>query len=145
MTRRFQQQLQALVGTADEAALSDRLQKGCRYYLDVLTPLVADWPKLVGLDIDNREVSRSYEELTERIARQLRVRVRCLEQVAKQGFTIEGYQRTKTDALLDDPAAAGKKGMSGRTSASRRSTPRTESEPADEVVQLLKAWRKEEY
>ncbi|KWW31667.1 MAG: HRDC domain-containing protein [bacterium P3] len=142
---RFDRQLMHLVASGDETQLSDRVAKGCRYYLDTLAALVSDWDTLSHLEIDNRELNKNYDNLVAQITQQLRVRIRCLHHVAVQGFTIGGYQQAKAAAMLDSGEPAPKKNADRRSRQGDASHAAGSPVPApDDLVQLIKAWRREE-
>lgn len=137
---RFAVQLTRLVAEGDETALAERIAKACRYYIDTLTPLIADWSKLSNLDVDNKELSDNYTDLVAQLSQLLRVRMQCLNQVMRDGFSVSAYQHTKAVAMLDDDRRKSEQG-SGRRSEKKETD--TSGAP-DDLVQLLREWRHEE-
>lgn len=143
VSERFSAQLMRLVADGDETVLAERVAKACQYYIDTLAPLVKDWHKLSHLDIDNKEVADQYADIVAQISQLLRVRVRCLHQVLCDGFSIEKYQHSKAVALLDDE---GDKDSDTVRKKSRRVEKEVAnpSDAPDDLVRLLKAWRRDE-
>ena len=139
VSERFKSQLMRL----EEEQQNERARKGSEYYLGQLALLNAQLPALLEVEIDNKEVSKSVDEIGKELTEALRVKVACLRTVKEKGYSVQAVQKAKVDAMMNGEKKATKTHSS--TTAKRRSpSPISGEELAgakQELVIALKQWR----
>lgn len=135
---RFQNQLRSLFSSSDPAAQSlvyERIRKGTDYFFDQLSSFSDQLLPLMNIDIDNKELSRQMDTVVEQVNQFFGLRMACLLEVKKHGFSVEGYQKAKTDFLLEK-----------NKSQKRRKAPVPalyDDVQHPDLVPMLKEWRKD--
>jgi len=139
VSEKFKSQLMRL----EEEQQNERARKGSEYYLGQLALLNAQLPALLEVEIDNKEVSKSVDEIGKELTEALRVKVACLRTVKEKGYSVQAVQKAKVDAMINGEKKSTKTHSS--TSAKRRSpSPIIGEELAgakQELVIALKQWR----
>jgi superfamily II DNA helicase RecQ len=139
VSERFKSQLMRL----EEAAQNERARKGAGYYLGQLALLNAQLPALLEVEIDNKEVSKSVDEIGKELTEALRVKVACLRTVKEKGYSVQAVQKAKVDAMMKEDSGK-RKVESGKRRAESGAKQRGERELNAEHLTLhttLRQWR----
>ncbi len=130
VAERFQRQLLTLAPEARD----ERIAKGADYFLAQLTAVVAAVAPLLGLDVDNKETKRQYDEAAGRLRELLNTKTLCLDAVSKRGFSVDEYQQVKTDAILSDSKDEPRRSRTRAKAAA-------DSDAPSPLIGLLTKWR----
>lgn len=130
VAERFQRQLLTLAPEARD----ERIAKGADYFLTQLTALLAAVTPLLGLDVDNKETKRQYDEAAGRLRELLNTKTLCLDAVNKRGFSVDEYQQVKTDAILSDSKDEPRRSRTRAKAAA-------DSDAPSPLIGLLTKWR----
>ncbi len=135
---RFRPQLKSYFGQAempeDNAALQERVQKACTWFLDKIDGALLPGIKSVPILTDNKAVKKVAAEAIETLQRELFVKNACLK-AAQQGFSARACIRAKADAEIDFKAAAPASPLAKAFS----DAPKSAAHP--ELYARLKKWR----
>lgn len=130
VAERFQRQLLTLAPEARD----ERIAKGADYFLTQLTAVVAAVAPLLGLDVDNKETKRQYDEAAGRLRELLKTKTLCLDAVSKRGFSVDEYLQVKTDAILSDSKDEPRRSRTRAKAAA-------DSDAPSPLIGLLTKWR----
>ena len=97
--------IESSAGT-DEAFLKERLNKAAGYFHPQLEELKGFCLKLATLEVDNREVAKRLKEAMDELLTVLEISCNTLELILNNGFTLEKYNKIKTEGLLEDRTKA---------------------------------------
>lgn len=114
--------------------LHERVSKGCEYFIAQLMPIAEKLQTLFGLDIDNKEIAKSYNKTTDAIAETLHTKVATLK-ASHQHFDVEQYIKAKNTSLLTKEEKSKKK--------TRTITIVSDNSLTNELIDILKDWRSE--
>jgi hypothetical protein len=106
---RFRMQLTSIGQLPKEQAqslLAERIAKAVGYFLPKLEQIDAQVRPMLGVSVDNTEVSKRLKELTESYNTAMGLKATLLQQVQKEGFDIPKYQKTKVNFALQKPKPA---------------------------------------
>ena len=100
----FQLQLSRIEASLspDDSYLNERLNKAAGYFLPQLEELKGFGNKLTLLEVDNKEVARKLKESLDELLTEIEISCSSLELISKGNFTLESYNRIKTECLLED-------------------------------------------
>lgn len=100
----FQSQLTRIESSQakDKSYLQERLTKAAGYFIPQLEELRSLCYKLAGVEIDNKEVAKKLKEAMDELLTQLDISCRTMETIQQERFTIEEYNRIRTECLLED-------------------------------------------
>ena len=100
----FQLQLSRIEASLspDDSYLNERLNKAAGYFLPQLEELKVFGNKLTLLEVDNKEVARKLKESLDELLTEIEISCSSLELISKGNFTLESYNRIKTECLLED-------------------------------------------
>lgn len=87
---------------ADDSFLNERLTKASGYFLPVLEDIRDYCSKLETLEVDNKEVAKKAKEAMDELLSRLEIACNAMEMIQNDGFTIEAYNKTKTECLLEE-------------------------------------------
>nr|MCR5822244.1 HRDC domain-containing protein [Bacteroidales bacterium] len=130
VAERFQRQLLTLAPEARD----ERIAKGADYFLTQLTAVLAAVAPLLGLDVDNKETKRQYDEAAGRLRELLNTKTLCLDAVSKRGFSVDEYLQVKTDAILSDSKDEPRRSRTRAKAAA-------DSDAPSPLIGLLTKWR----
>lgn len=130
VAERFQRQLLTLAPEARD----ERIAKGADYFLAQLTAVLAAVAPLLGLDVDNKETKRQYDEAAGRLRELLNTKTLCLDAVSKRGFSVDEYLQVKTDAILSDSKDESRRSRTRAKAAA-------DSDAPSPLIGLLTKWR----
>ncbi|MCQ2261221.1 MAG: AAA family ATPase [Bacteroidales bacterium] len=106
VAERFHRQLSA-IGQGDPASakalMDERIGKAAPYFIQQITDVDKVVKPLLGVDVDNKETEKRLKEIAERYRNAVSLKLTVLNLVAKEGFSIKGYQKAKADAALEKP------------------------------------------
>ena len=112
--------------------LAERVGKAVEYFAKELRTIDAVVQPLLGVEIDNKETAGRLKEVAERYRSAEGLKIKLLETVGEKGFTVEGYQKTKVDFVLEKPDKVRKS----------RSVVAPEGVRNPKLVGPLSSWRK---
>ena len=100
----FRAQLSRIEATdpQDSSYLNERLCKAAAYFSPTMEELRCFCSRLITLEIDNKEVSKRLKEAWNELMTDIEIRCNSLELIKKGQFTIESYNRTRTECLLEE-------------------------------------------
>lgn len=120
----------------DNAFLNERLTKASGYFHPQLDELRVFCSKLSTLEVDNKLVAKKLKEAMDELLTGLEILCNTLELIIKGRFSIEEYNKTKTDCLLEDRS---------KTRAKRlKKLVRDDNEPGsvnEKLRERLQEWR----
>ena len=123
----------------DDTFLNERLNKASGYFLPILEDLRGFCSKIASVDIDNKEVAKKLKEAADELIPRLEIKCNAMEMILNGRFTLEAYNKTKTECLLEE-----------RTTRTRRlkKIEKSDDEPGSVNEQLrerLQEWRSERF
>lgn len=131
---RFAAQLEHLVTTTSDYAtdphIADRIKRGCAYFRPEVSALL-EALKGLNLPIDNKTVKKRFTDQRTTLLEVLAVKVKLLRYIQDSGFSVERYQRAKTNLVVFG-SIDGKGSKVDKESADRPSV-RESSEPQKKV------------
>ena len=133
VTERFHRQLRSIM----ESMLPDRIGKGAEYYISQLESLKKEMETLSDLTIDNKEVAKDYSDYVSQLNEIVGLKLYCLDNVRKNGFSIISYQKSKVDYLLQSQKSQRRESLKSKKSS-------YEGFANADLVKLLVQWRKNE-
>ena len=86
----------------DETFLNERLNKASGYFLPTLEDLRGFCSKLALVNIDNKEVEKKLKEAMEELLPRLEIACNARDMISDGRFTLESYNKTKTECLLEE-------------------------------------------
>ena len=120
----------------DDSFLNERLGKASAYFFPILEEMREFCSKLGGLEVDNKEVAKKVKEALDEFLTSLDIACRAIEMIQNGRFSIEEYNKTKTDCLLEERS---------KTRAKRlKKIVREEDEPGtvnEQLRERLQEWR----
>ena len=147
---RFRSQVDRMVaGTTSAAdaqnAVAERVAKAVRWFKTQYSDAATAMLPLLDIEIENKERSKTFKEMSETFVSQLELKNACFDKVAASGFTVEAYQKAKCDYMLGD-AGEKRSAVSGRQSAvSRQQSAALHDLEYPELLPHLVAWRRSKY
>lgn len=120
----------------DEAYLKERLTKAAAYFYPILDGLREYCMKLSELEIDNKETVKKLKEAADELTISLDISCRAMELINRDEFSIDVYNKVRTETLLEDRSKARKKRL--------RKIAKTEDEPGivnEGLRERLQEWR----
>ena len=106
VAERFRIQLSSISQMPEQQAaplLAERIVKAVGYFLPQLEQIDAKVRPMLGVSVDNKEVSKRLKELAENWNASMGLKDALLRQVEKEGFDVARYQKTKVDFALQKP------------------------------------------
>ncbi len=149
---RFRGQITRLVQSenyASDPVLAERVRRGAEYFLEHCGPLSSLLAEAVGSQTDNKEIKKRLKELTERVDKELRVKLSTLA-AAHETFTVNSYMEAKGEAVA--AAESGLRQKAPKTPKNKNAAPAdadgngaagnvTEDIINPDLFELLRAWR----
>ena len=86
----------------DDSFLKERLVKASEYFLPVLTEIRNFCQDCEELEIDNKETKKRIKEASDEVLTILDIECRTLQMIVSEGFSLDGYNRIRTECLLED-------------------------------------------
>lgn len=124
----------------DDTFLNERLNKASGYYLPIVEDLRSFCSSLLSLEVDNKEVAKNLKEALDELLIVLEVKSGAMDMILKGRFTVDAYNKAKTDALLEERA---------RTRAKRLKKVEGElgvpSSVNEKLKERLQEWRSERF
>lgn len=87
---------------ADDSFLNERLSKASGYFLPIMEDILTYCSKFSALEIDNKEVAKKLKEALYELLTSLEITCKSIEMIQKGSFTIDNYNKTKTECLLEE-------------------------------------------
>ena len=120
----------------DDSFLNERLGKASAYFFPILEEMREFCSKLGGLEVDNKEVAKKVKEALDEFLTSLEIACRAIKMIQNGRFSIEEYNKTKTDCLLEERS---------KTRAKRlKKIVREDDEPGtvnEQLRERLQEWR----
>ena len=148
---RFHQQLywiEKQIGTnLDDSNLKERVSKAADYFVPILSEAASACGSLFGIEIDNKQDKKDFKEATRALMSDLGQSIQCLKQIQREGFSIESYLKTKSDALLNSVSVK----KNSRSKSDDISVKEVDAHDVytdnrhPELVERLIEWRTEKY
>ena len=134
----FRRQLEKIEAARLEgdAFLTERVTKAAEYFLPSLDSARTFIQTCSELEIDNKETQKRVKEASDELLTLLDIECRTLQMMLSDGFTIDGYNRIRTECLLND-----------RKKTKARKLKKIERQPGEEGVvneelrERLQEWR----
>ena len=124
----------------DDTFLNERLHKASGYFYPIIEELRTFCSGLLSLEIDNKEALKKHKDILDELLIHLEVKSGAMEMISGAKFTVEGYSKSKTEALLEERA---------KTRARRlKKVERGDDEPSSvnaELKERLQEWRTERF
>jgi hypothetical protein len=121
---------------ADDSFLNERLGKASAYFLPIMEELREFCSKLGELEVDNKEVAKKVKEALDELLTCLEIACRTIEMIQNGHFSLEEYNKAKTDCLLEERS---------KTRAKRlKKIVREDDEPGtvnEQLRERLQEWR----
>lgn len=138
VSRSFRAQLSKIESAAmpDDTFLNERLYKASAYFLPILDELKIFCSKLSGYEVDNKEVAKKLKEAMDELLTSLETECGALEMIRDARFSLDAYNKLRTECLLDDHKKVRRKNL--------KKLVREGDEPATVNEQLrirLQEWR----
>lgn len=148
---RFHQQLHRIekqIGTdMEDLNLKERISKAADYFVPKLTDAASACGSLFGIEIDNKQDKKDVKEATKTLMSDLGQSLQCLKKIQSEGFSIDSYLKTKSDALLNSVSVSVKK--NSRSKSDENSKVDAHDIYTDnrhpELIERLIEWRTEKY
>ena len=86
----------------DDSFLKERLVKASEYFLPILTEIRNFCQDCEELEIDNKETKKRIKEASDEVLTILDIACRTLQMIVSEGFSLDGYNRIRTECLLED-------------------------------------------
>lgn len=86
----------------DDSFLKERLVKASEYFLPILTEIRNFCQDCEELEIDNKETKKRIKEASDEVLTILDIECRILQMIVSEGFSLDGYNRIRTECLLED-------------------------------------------
>ena len=86
----------------DDSFLKERLVKASEYFLPILTEIRNFCQDCAELEIDNKETKKRIKEASDEVLTLLDIECRTLQMIVSEGFSLDGYNRIRTECLLED-------------------------------------------
>jgi hypothetical protein len=86
----------------DDSFLKERLVKASEYFLPILTETRNFCQDCTELEIDNKETKKRIKEASDEVLTLLDIACRTLQMIVSEGFSLDGYNRIRTECLLED-------------------------------------------
>ena len=125
---------------ADDSFLNERLTKASGYFLPVLEEIRSYCSKLGTLEVDNKEVAKKAKEAMDELLPRLEIACNAMDMIQNKRFTLEAYNKTKTECLLEERKVT-------RTRRLKKLV-KAEDEPGivnEELRERLQQWRSERF
>lgn len=120
----------------DDSFLNERLGKASAYFFPILEEMREFCSKLGGLEVDNKEVAKKVKEALNELLTSLEIVCRAIKMIQNGRFSIEEYNKAKTDCLLEERS---------KTRAKRlKKIVREDDEPGtvnEQLRERLQEWR----
>lgn len=153
VARKFCTQVDYLVrieeNPSESPKLQERIAAATSYFLEKLTPLIAQASDL-ALPTDNKRVKERAENSIETLREALRIKTQLLSYVQKDAFSLSAYLRRKADIMLDVVDSTTSDVKEKATKSTRKKTEKEEKLtdiPQDilhpRLFNVLRAWRAE--
>jgi hypothetical protein len=153
VARKFCTQVDYLVrieeNPSESPKLQERIAAATSYFLEKLTPLIAQASDL-SLPTDNKRVKERAENSIETLREALRIKTQLLSYVQKDAFSLSAYLRRKADIMLDVVDSTTSDVKEKATKSTRKKTEKEEKLtdiPQDilhpRLFNVLRAWRAE--
>lgn len=95
----------------DQEYLATRLRKASEYFLPLLEPCRESLSRTYGLEIDNKEIKKKVSEAYNEMDIYFDILVKALKSILEEGFSIDTYNKIKTESLLEERSSAKSKRM----------------------------------
>ena len=90
---------------SDDTFLNERLTKASGYFLPILEDIRDFCSKLGTLEVDNKEVAKKAKEALDELLPRLEIACNAMDMIQNERFTLEAYNKTKTECLLEERKA----------------------------------------
>ena len=124
----------------DQDYLSERLKKASGYFLPKLEESSGLLSKAASREIDSKDTKARIAEAAEDLETCFDIVINSMKEILGNGFSIEEYNRIKTDSLLAD--------RTKRSSRKLKKVERKQDEPGcvnEELRERLQEWRSERF
>ena len=125
---------------SDDTFLNERLTKASGYFLHILEDIRDFCSKLGTLEVDNKEVAKKAKEALDELLPRLEIACNAMDMIQNERFTLEAYNKTKTECLLEERKATKTRRLKKLVKA--------EDEPGivnEDLRERLQQWRSERF
>ena len=125
---------------SDDTFLNERLTKASGYFLPILEDIRDFCSKLGTLEVDNKEVAKKAKEALDELLPRLEIACNAMDMIQNERFTLEAYNKTKTECLLEERKATKTRRLKKLIKA--------DDEPGivnEELRERLQQWRSERF
>lgn len=125
---------------SDDTFLNERLTKASGYFLPILEDIRDFCSKLGTLEVDNKEVAKKAKEALDELLPRLEIACNAMDMIQNERFTLEAYNKTRTECLLEERKAT-------RTRRLKKLI-KADDEPGsvnEELRERLQQWRSERF
>ena len=126
--------------TPDDSYLNERLTKAATYFLPTIDSLREHCIRLSSLEIDNKETVKKLKEAADELMTCLDISCKSMEMIRDGVFSIEAYNRIRTDCILEDRSKSKARKL--------KKLPKTDDQPGtvnEELRERLQEWRTERF
>lgn len=106
--QKFQKQIRYIAASIHSGApddfplLRERVTKACEYFREELKPLALFASPLTLIEIDDKEIKKTFKAAAEEFLSELRFRLTLYETILSEGFSTKEYHKLKADNELSD-------------------------------------------
>ena len=104
----FRRQLEKIEAARlkEDSYLKERLSKAAGYFLPELEDIRNFCQVCSDLEVDNKETKKRVKEASDEVLTLLDIKCSTLQMISNEGFSIDRYNRIKTECLLEDRSKA---------------------------------------
>lgn len=93
-------QLKAGVDIRNDREYNERLKNGAKYYVTKLLSYIKPIIDETHISMDNKELKIRFDGYREILDNEYKIKLKLFEVVSRDGFTVDGYIKARTEAIL---------------------------------------------
>ena len=93
-------QLKAGVDIRNDREYNERLKNGAKYYVTKLLTYIKPIIDETHISMDNKELKIRFDGYREILDNEYKIKLKLFEVVSRDGFTVDGYIKARTEAIL---------------------------------------------
>jgi uncharacterized membrane-anchored protein YhcB (DUF1043 family) len=120
----------------------ERVTKGSKYYVGKLLTYIGSFVDETNISIDNKDVKKRFDNYREALENEYLVKKMLFEHVGKDGFTVEGYLKLRSDVILKVETTATRYIDIQKAESKEKEKNNAEVEHPG-LLKLIKKWRRD--
>lgn len=126
----------------EDPFLKERVGKGVAYFSDQLEQALLTAVPLFEIEIGNKVVASEFDDWVTELRDNIQLKQLCMKRVGEKGFSVEVYNKAKTDFLLDKERNGSSKKASYRQRYAKKQEPKPKKPPVwEESARMFKSGR----